>query len=71
MEGASNLYDTDFSGPVGIVVGNEGSGISRLILKNCDACVKIPMTGRIESLNASVSAAISMYEIVRQKNLKK
>ncbi len=71
MEGASNLYDTDFSGPVGIVVGNEGSGISRLVLKNCDACVKIPMTGRIESLNASVSAAISMYEIVRQKNLKK
>lgn len=71
MEGASNLYDTDFSGPVGIVVGNEGSGISRLVLKNCDACVKIPMVGRIESLNASVSAAISMYEIVRQKNLKK
>ena len=71
MEGASNLYDTDFRGPVGIVVGNEGSGISRLVLKNCDACVKIPMTGRIESLNASVSAAISMYEIVRQKNLKK
>lgn len=71
MKGASNLYDTDFSGPVGIVVGNEGSGISRLVLKNCDACVKIPMTGRIESLNASVSAAISMYEIVRQKNLKK
>ena len=71
MEGASNIYDTDFSGPVGLVVGNEGDGISQLVLKNCDFVVKIPMTGKIESLNASVSAAISMYEIVRQKNLKK
>ena len=50
---------------------NEGTGISDLVLKNCDFVVKIPMTGKIESLNASVSAAISMYEIVRQKNLKK
>lgn len=71
MEGASNIYDTEFSGPIGLVVGNEGSGISRLVLKNCDVIVKIPMTGNIESLNASVSAAISMYEIVRQKNLRK
>ena len=70
MEGASNIYDTDFSGPIGLVVGNEGDGISNLVLKNCDFVVKIPMTGQIESLNASVSAAISMYEIVRQKNLK-
>ncbi|MBO5477659.1 MAG: 23S rRNA (guanosine(2251)-2'-O)-methyltransferase RlmB [Clostridia bacterium] len=70
MEGASNIYDTDFSGPIGLVVGNEGSGISKLVLENCDFVVKIPMTGQIESLNASVSAAISMYEIVRQKNKK-
>ena len=70
MEGASNIYDTDFSGPIGLVVGNEGSGISKLVLDNCDFVVKIPMTGQIESLNASVSAAISMYEIVRQKNKK-
>lgn len=70
MEGASNIYDTDFSGPIGLVVGNEGSGISKLVLENCDFVVKIPMTGHIESLNASVSAAISMYEIVRQKNNK-
>lgn len=70
MEGASNIYDTDFSGPIGLVVGNEGSGISKLVLENCDFVVKIPMTGQIESLNASVSAAISMYEIVRQKSKK-
>jgi len=70
MEGASNIYDTDFSGPIGLVIGNEGSGISSLVLKNCDFVVKIPMTGKINSLNASVSAAISMYEIVRQKNKK-
>lgn len=71
MEGASDIYNTDLSGPIGLVVGNEGSGISKLVLKNCDVIVKIPMTGHIESLNASVSAAISMYEIVRQKNTKK
>ncbi len=71
MEGASEIYNTDFSGAIGLVVGNEGAGISDLVRKNCDFIVKIPMTGHIESLNASVSAAISMYEIVRQKNLKK
>lgn len=71
MDGASNIYETDFSGPIGLVIGNEGDGISRLVLKNCDVIVKIPMTGHIESLNASVSAAISMYEIIRQKNTKK
>lgn len=71
MDGASDIYSTDLSGPIGLVVGNEGSGISKLVLQNCDFIIKIPMVGHIESLNASVSAAISMYEIVRQKNLKK
>lgn len=70
MDGASDIYNTDLSGPIGLVVGNEGSGISKLVLQNCDFIIKIPMVGHIESLNASVSAAISMYEIVRQKNLK-
>lgn len=68
MEGASNVYDTKFDGPIGIVVGNEGDGISRLVKENCDFMVKIPMTGKINSLNASVSTAISIYEVVRQKN---
>ena len=68
MEGASNIYDTKFDGAIGIVVGNEGDGISRLVRENCDFMVKIPMTGKINSLNASVSTAISIYEVVRQKN---
>lgn len=68
MDGASNIYDTKFDGAIGIVVGNEGDGISRLVKENCDFIVKIPMTGNINSLNASVSTAISIYEVVRQKN---
>lgn len=68
MEGAEDIYDTKFDGAIGIVVGNEGSGISRLVKENCDFMVKIPMTGNINSLNASVSTAISIYEVVRQKN---
>lgn len=71
MEGAENIYDTKFEGPIGIVVGNEGEGISRLVKENCDFMIKIPMTGSINSLNASVSMAISMYEVMRQKNIKK
>ena len=71
MDGASEIYNTDFSGAIGLVVGNEGIGISDLVLKNCDFIVKIPMVGQIESLNASVSTAICMYEVVRQKNMKK
>lgn len=68
MEGVSNIYDTKFEGSMGIVVGNEGEGISRLVKENCDFMVKIPMTGQINSLNASVSTAISIYEVIRQKN---
>lgn len=68
MEGESNIYDTKLEGAIGIVVGNEGEGISRLVKENCDVLMKIPMTGKINSLNASVSAAISIYEVLRQKN---
>lgn len=67
MQGASDIYDTKFDGPIGIVVGNEGDGISRLVKENCDFMVKIPMSGKINSLNASVSTAISIYEVLRQK----
>jgi 23S rRNA (guanosine2251-2'-O)-methyltransferase len=70
MEGASDIYSTKLDGAIGLVIGNEGEGISRLVKDNCDVIIKIPMSGNIESLNASVSAAISMYEIVRQKNVK-
>ena len=68
MDGATDIYSTKLDGAIGLVIGNEGSGMSRLVRENCDVIVKIPMIGKIESLNASVSAAISMYEIVRQKN---
>lgn len=71
MDGASEVYNTKFDGSIGIVVGNEGNGISRLVKENCDFIVKIPMTGKINSLNASVSAAICMYEVIRQKNMEK
>ncbi|MDD3304049.1 MAG: 23S rRNA (guanosine(2251)-2'-O)-methyltransferase RlmB [Clostridia bacterium] len=71
MDGESTIYDTKFDGAIGIVVGNEGEGITRLVKENCDVMVNIPMTGKINSLNASVSTAISIYEIVRQKNSSK
>lgn len=71
MDGETEIYNTKFDGAIGIVVGNEGNGISRLVKENCDVILNIPMTGKINSLNASVSAAISIYEIVRQKNMRK
>ena len=52
MEGASNIYDTDLTGSIGIVVGNEGEGLSRLVKESCDGIIKIPMVGNTESLNA-------------------
>ena len=58
----------DFKMPIAIVIGSEGFGISRLVKENCDFLVKIPMKGKITSLNASVSAAIIMYEVLRQRN---
>ena len=65
-EADSRLSDTDLTGKVALVVGNEGDGISRLSREKCDMLVKIPMTGRVNSLNASVASAISMYEVLRQ-----
>ncbi len=71
MEGKQNVYDFDLTGSIGIVIGSEGQGISRLVKENCDEVLKIPMIGKINSLNASVSAAITIYEVCRQKNIKK
>jgi 23S rRNA (guanosine2251-2'-O)-methyltransferase len=58
---------TDFSGGVALVVGNEGSGVGRLIKEKCDVTVSLPMLGKVNSLNASVAAGILMYEITRQR----
>lgn len=57
-----------YQGRVALVIGSEGKGISRLVLKNCDQVIKIPMYGEINSLNASVSAALLMYEVLNQRN---
>ena len=62
-------YDkVDFSGPVALVVGGEGKGISRIVNENCDVVLSLPMKGRITSLNASVAAGIFMYEILKFRN---
>ena len=63
-------YEQDLTGPLGIVIGNEGSGMSDKVTKNCDFLVKIPMKGKVTSLNASVSAGIVIYEALEQRNLK-
>ncbi|MBQ7975070.1 MAG: 23S rRNA (guanosine(2251)-2'-O)-methyltransferase RlmB [Clostridia bacterium] len=64
------MYEIDFNGSVGIVVGSEGEGISRLVSEKCDFLASIPMTGKVTSLNASVAAGILMYEAVRQRTQK-
>ena len=64
-------YNQELTGPIGIVIGNEGNGISEKVKKKCDFLVKIPMKGKVSSLNASVSTGIILYEIVKQKLLKK
>jgi 23S rRNA (guanosine2251-2'-O)-methyltransferase len=65
--GGKTLWETDLTGPAAIVIGSEGSGIGRLVAENCDFSVKIPMSGELSSLNASVSAAVLMYEALRQR----
>lgn len=62
-----DYFDTDLKGPLGLVIGSEGEGVSRLVKENCDFTAAIPMYGKISSLNASVAAGLLMYEIVRQR----
>ena len=62
-------FEEDFSSGVGIVIGSEGFGMSKLVKENCDFLIKIPMKGKITSLNASVSAGIVMYEVVKQRRM--
>lgn len=61
------MYDLNLTGPIGLVIGNEGSGVSRLVREKCDMTASIPMKGEIDSLNASVACGILCYEIVRRR----
>lgn len=65
IDGKDYSYNTDFSGPCALIIGSEGKGISNLTLKKCDLLVKIPMIGKINSLNASVAGGIMMYEVLK------
>ncbi|MCM1257740.1 MAG: 23S rRNA (guanosine(2251)-2'-O)-methyltransferase RlmB [Roseburia sp.] len=68
MDGTS-MYQLDLKGPIGLVIGSEGEGVSKLVKKNCDFAASIPMKGDIDSLNASVAAGVLAYEIVRQRGV--
>ena len=65
--GGTEMYKLDLKGPIGLVIGNEGEGVSKLVKENCDFIASIPMKGDIDSLNASVAAGVLAYEIVRQR----
>lgn len=65
IEGTEYSYEVDFSGPCALIIGSEGRGISKLTLKKCDKLIKIPMVGKINSLNASVAGGIMMYEVLK------
>lgn len=65
--GGTTMYDCNLTGSIGLVIGNEGSGVSRLVKEKCDYVVSIPMKGDIDSLNASVAAGVLAYEVVRQR----
>ena len=69
MDGTS-MYDLNLRGPIGLVIGNEGEGVSRLVSEKCDMTASIPMHGDIDSLNASVACGVLAYEIVRQRHMK-
>lgn len=65
--GGESMYKLNLKGPIGLVIGNEGNGVSRLVREQCDFIASIPMFGQIDSLNASVAAGVLAYEIVRQR----
>lgn len=65
--GGTSMYDLNLTGSIGLVIGNEGEGVSKLVKENCDYIASIPMKGDIDSLNASVATGVLAYEIVRQR----
>lgn len=69
MDGEKYVHEEKLDGPMGLVIGSEGKGIGRLIKENCDTIVKIPMKGKINSLNASCAASIIIYEVMKQRGI--
>lgn len=67
MDHSTDYREIDYSGKIALVIGNEGSGISRMVRESCDFIARIPMYGKVNSLNASVAAGIMIYEVIRQK----
>ena len=63
------MYDLDHKGPIGLVIGSEGEGVSRLVKDKCDLTASIPMKGNIDSLNASVAAGVLAFEILHQRGV--
>ena len=68
-DGANGLWETDLTGPIALVIGSEGDGMGRLVKENCDFILSLPMKGKVSSLNASAAAAVTMYEILRQRGV--
>ena len=66
-DGSCDLWHTDLRGPAALVIGSEGDGMGRLVKESCDFIIRLPMKGKIDSLNASAAAAITMYEVLRQR----
>ena len=66
-DGSCDLWHTDLRGPAALVIGSEGDGMGRLVKESCDFIIRLPMKGKINSLNASAAAAITMYEVLRQR----
>lgn len=67
LEAEKSLYETDLTVPAAVVIGSEGSGMRRIIAESCDVIMKIPMLGRIQSLNASAAVAVTLFEALRQR----
>ncbi len=69
-DGASDLWHTELTGPIALVIGSEGDGMGRLVRESCDFIISLPMKGKVSSLNASAAATVVMYEIMRQRTLR-
>ena len=66
--GQNGLWSTDLTGAIALVIGSEGEGMSRLVKESCDFILSLPMKGQVSSLNASAAAAVTMYEVLRQRS---